>query len=386
MYDQFGFWKDILEPLDSEFQACLKKLSGEKVIHPPIDDILNAFKFCNVEPKVVILGQDPYYSPGVADGLAFSTRFEKHLIPPSLKAIYACLKENKFIGPSANIKGYPHVFSDKGMPDHGDLTPWAKRGVLLLNNQLTTGNEPNMHKFWKTYTDLLLIEIARKYPNSFYCFWGNDAISKLKRTNLVSIVGDHVLTYKHPSPQAGHWDCDHFNIINKVYQIDWDPFYYDLYICATDGSCKKNKAGSRATWAVYFPQEILGYTNSISKILQGELIGTNNIAEMTAIIEAFKAIDEAPLEPQHKKKIVLITDSEYCQKTLEENVWNDDKGYKNIEQRVKFRKYLERFVLNAKLTIFHVNSHLKDKEINAMNEPMKSFYLLNKKVDELTNF
>ena len=122
-----------------ELLAEVEGLRDEETIYPPQDDVLNALAFTAPEDvRVVVLGQDPYHGPRQAMGLAFSVP-EGQKIPPSLRNIF---KE---------------LFADTGcaVPPSGDLTPWARRGVLLLNTTLTVREHAaNSHSKigWQTLT------------------------------------------------------------------------------------------------------------------------------------------------------------------------------------------------------------------------------------------
>jgi len=137
------------------FKKIIKELKG-KNFFPKREDILNAYKLTPFEEiKVVILGQDPYHTPGMAQGIAFSVPTDFEPKPPSLKNI---LKElEKDIGPSANA-----------IKTKGDLTIWAKQGVFLLNTVLTVEKgQPLSHRGigWEMH---FIIESAHPSPLSAY--------------------------------------------------------------------------------------------------------------------------------------------------------------------------------------------------------------------------
>ena len=128
-------WDDILKgEFESDYFSSLRKFLAEeyksRVIHPDIDDIYNALKLTPYsEVKVVILGQDPYHGEGQAHGLAFSVK-DGVALPPSLRNMYSEIE--------AETGNKP--------PRSGDLTRWAKQGVLLLNASLTVRDgEANSH-------------------------------------------------------------------------------------------------------------------------------------------------------------------------------------------------------------------------------------------------
>lgn len=156
--------------------------------------------------KVVILGQDCYHSEGQANGLAFSVN-KGVKIPPSLRNIFKEIKRT-----------FPNTIHNSG-----DLTPWVKQGVFLLNCALTVApGKPGSHtKIWKDYTDNLIKEISDKTKGVFFLFWGEFAKSK---ENLIDNTKHKVLIAGHPSPlntSKPFVGCGHFEEVNKVYSIDW---------------------------------------------------------------------------------------------------------------------------------------------------------------------
>ena len=153
--------------------------------------------------KVVILGQDPYHGPGQAQGLAFSVPSGVKL-PPSLRNIY---KE---------------VAADTGAPmcADGDLTRWARQGVLLLNTALTVEDGlPQSHaqRGWEALTDALIRQVSRDAAPSVFMLWGGPAQRKLP---LIDTARHAVLTANHPSPLAAlrppqpFIGCRHFSAAN----------------------------------------------------------------------------------------------------------------------------------------------------------------------------
>jgi len=141
------------KPYFKELVEKVKEDSKVNVVYPPGSKIFNAFDSCPVQNcKVVILGQDPYHGPNQANGLSFSVE-KTEKIPPSLVNIY---KE---------------ICSDLGFhyPKHGDLTSWAKQGVLLLNSGLTVrAGEAASHKSygWMKFTDEVIRQISSFYDGN----------------------------------------------------------------------------------------------------------------------------------------------------------------------------------------------------------------------------
>lgn len=146
--------------------------------------IMNVFRIVSIHNiKIVILGQDTYINKNEATGLAFSVPKDVK-IPPSLKNIYKCLLNKNLI---------------KAMPEHGDLTNWAKQGVLLLNCALTTrvGKSGEHMDYWKEYTDALLKEISALPQQIIFILLGDFAQSK---SNLIDKRRHTIFEWGHPSP------------------------------------------------------------------------------------------------------------------------------------------------------------------------------------------
>lgn len=213
-------WKKILE---AEFNADYFKkiklfLVEEKMkstIFPAGKDIFNAF---NLTPfnqvKVVIIGQDPYHGSNQAHGLCFSVLDGvKH--PPSLENIFKEIK---------NDLSFDY-------PKSGNLTNWAKQGVLLLNATLTVRQgEANSHQNigWQKFTDAVIEKLSSENEGIVFLLWGGFA---KKKGQKIDATKHHVLTCGHPSPLSankGHWYGNkHFSKTNELLQkmgekpIDW---------------------------------------------------------------------------------------------------------------------------------------------------------------------
>ena len=212
-------WDDILKdefnkPYYKELRDFLKKEYSSLNIYPNMHDIFNALKYTDFKDvKAVIIGQDPYHGKGQAHGLCFSVKRGIEP-PPSLKNIYKELESDLLIPPAR----------------HGELTSWAKQGVLMLNTVLTVreGN-PNSHKGkgWETFTDRVIAELNNKDTPVVFLLWGANAKAKAKLiTNPLHVKLETV----HPSPLSaygGFFGCKHFsktNIIlkqNGISPIDW---------------------------------------------------------------------------------------------------------------------------------------------------------------------
>ncbi|WP_113635609.1 uracil-DNA glycosylase [Nubsella zeaxanthinifaciens] len=187
-----------LKVLGAEFEKPYMKslkafLQQEKqaghTVYPKGTDIFNAFKHTPFENvKVVILGQDPYHGVGQAHGLSFSV--QKGVVPPpSLKNIYKELADE---------------FPDFKIPSHGELTSWAKQGVLLLNATLTVrahtaGSHQN--KGWEQFTDKVITELSEKRTGLVFILWGNYAKQK---EVLIDQNKHFIIKSAHPSPFSAY--------------------------------------------------------------------------------------------------------------------------------------------------------------------------------------
>ena len=212
-------WDDLLKDYfaSEQYQTLRQFLVQEyrsHVIYPNMYDIFNALKYTAYrDVKVVILGQDPYHGPGQAHGLCFSVK-QGVEPPPSLKNIFSELQKDV---------GIP-------APKHGELTCWARQGVLLLNTVLTVReHQPNSHKGhgWEAFTDRVIELLDKKQTPIVFLLWGANARNKARIvTNPIHIK----LEAPHPSPLSaynGFFGCRHFSKANAWLQktgqepIDW---------------------------------------------------------------------------------------------------------------------------------------------------------------------
>lgn len=212
-------WKEALrEEFLSEYFAKIKEnllaAKAREIVYPPGNLIFNAFNLTPFERvRAVILGQDPYHGAHQAMGLSFSVPHGVR-IPPSLVNIYKEIK------------------SDLGIsePASGDLSYWAKQGVLLLNASLSVGaNRANSHSGfgWQIFTDAVIKILSARRQNLVFMLWGNFAKAK---SALIDAQRHLILTAAHPSPLAGgaFFGCKHFSRCNKYLrahgmgEIDWD--------------------------------------------------------------------------------------------------------------------------------------------------------------------
>jgi uracil-DNA glycosylase len=192
-----------LQHISRTVQDQLTGILGQDNIFPPTDDLFNAFTYLKQDPKVVILGQDPYHGPGQAHGLSFSVKKGIN-IPPSLRVIYNALEND------------PDVTFIR--PTHGCLTEWAEQGVILLNTALTVEQKkPKSHSsIWAPFTDRLIELLSMKYEGLIFVLWGNDA---KKKSSLITGTSHVILEYNHPSPalpgNTFGTTCRHFSLINQ---------------------------------------------------------------------------------------------------------------------------------------------------------------------------
>ncbi len=202
------YFKKLVTFVDSEYK--------QHTCYPLEQDVFAAFNFCDFEAvKVVIIGQDPYHGKGQANGLSFSVQDGiKH--PPSLVNIF---KE---------------ISTDLGhdCPTSGDLSAWAKQGVLLLNASLTVRESDagsHQKKGWEQFTDAVIAAISEQKKDIVFLLWGGFAKKKGKKIDKSKHV---VLESGHPSPLSanrGYWFGNkHFSQTNTCLEklnllpvIDW---------------------------------------------------------------------------------------------------------------------------------------------------------------------
>lgn len=200
--------------LRPEMQALAAFLRAEKRagkrIYPPGPEIFAAFEHTPFDAvRVVILGQDPYHGPGQAHGLCFSVRPGVR-VPPSLENIFKEIQRDLGIAP----------------PDHGCLTPWADRGVLLLNAVLTVERglaAAHQGKGWEGFTDAAIDALNREREGLVFLLWGAYA----QRKGQLIDTGRHcVLNSVHPSPLSAHRGfigCGHFSAANRYLEAHGQP-------------------------------------------------------------------------------------------------------------------------------------------------------------------
>src|SRR3569833_1507223 len=211
-------WRDLIEPLlDPDATRRLGEfVSAEyagQTVYPALPDLFSAFRLCSPDAaRVLILGQDPYHGPGQAHGLSFSVR-EGVRVPPSLRNVFKELRDDL---------GVP-------MPAGGDLTPWAQRGVLLLNAVLPVrAGKAGSHvgKGWEVFFVVVFRARNAKDERVVFVLWGSYA---RKKRDLVTNPHHVVLEAGHPSPMnpRGFLGTRPFSAVNKALtdasrpEIDW---------------------------------------------------------------------------------------------------------------------------------------------------------------------
>lgn len=202
-------WEEIIQlekqkPYYKILKDEVDKRYENGVVFPEKQNIFKAFTLTKIDNlKVVILGQDPYHGFGQAQGLSFSTPKEIKN-PPSMVNILKEIKDD--LGRSS-------------ICEDGDLTPWAKQGVMLLNTILTVEEaKPKSHHNlgWEIFTDNIIKIISDKCEGVVFLLWGAPAMAKIK---LIDKTKHHILTSPHPSPLSsyrGFFGCKHFSKTNEI--------------------------------------------------------------------------------------------------------------------------------------------------------------------------
>jgi len=212
-------WKRIIDEEKGknyfkELKSFLLKEYDTYKIYPRKGELFKCFELTDFKDvKVVILGQDPYHQPFQAHGLCFSVN-KGIKVPPSLVNIYKEIN---------NDLGF-------SIPNHGNLTKWAKEGVLLLNTIMSVRDSSPMshsNKGWEIFTDRVIRELNDDDTPKVFMLWG--APSR-KKKDLITNPKHLILESVHPSPLSaynGFFGCKHFSLANKFLkenhreEIDW---------------------------------------------------------------------------------------------------------------------------------------------------------------------
>ncbi|WP_308638959.1 uracil-DNA glycosylase [Paenibacillus silvisoli] len=222
-------WAHVLseETAKPYFQELMRHLEGQyetENIYPAPSAVFNALRYTTFEgTRVVIIGQDPYHGPGQAHGLSFSV-LPGVKTPPSLLNIYKELQADL---------GFP-------IPNHGYLEPWAKQGVLLLNNVLTVKEGlPASHQRigWESFTDAVIAALNERERPVVFLLWGKHAQEK---ASGIDTDRHFIIESAHPSPLAarkGFFGSKPFSRVNRFLrergeaEIDWQiPMLAELVL------------------------------------------------------------------------------------------------------------------------------------------------------------
>jgi uracil-DNA glycosylase len=363
-------WKEMIRgPLRPALVKALEGTAPDLAITCPVPErVFASMRYSRYQDtKVVIIGQDPYYSTQlnkydeeepIADGLSFSCPSN---LQPSVKNIYSALVQSGIL---------------QTIPKSGDLTMWASQGVLLLNRALTTlRGTPNAHmKYWKDFTNGLIQELSQRKEDDcqplVFMLWGR------KAQELAPFISDYhtVLTWCHPSslskattPREEWFEhCDHFT---QVPDIDWNP-ERKVYMY-TDGASTTKQKPNFGGWAFYVDGgKSSGYVQygkvEIGKDNGGEDIPcTNQRAEGTALIRVLEFI----IAKKIRHPITIVSDSQFYINTLTDWIFKWHKAHpefrrKNNGDPVKNRDIILRLYEvytkaceQTNITLQHITSH-----------------------------
>lgn len=213
-------WDELIgQEFSKEYYLKLREFLKQEYSHyrvyPDMYDIFNALKYTSfADTRAVIIGQDPYHGPGQAHGLCFSVK-RGVTPPPSLVNIFKELHDDL---------GLP-------VPSSGELTPWARQGVLLLNTVLTVRQgQPASHKGmgWEIFTDAVIRKLNDKQTPVVFLLWGAHA---RKKAEIIDNPIHYKLACVHPSPLSaynGFFGCRHFSKTNELLrasgqkEISWE--------------------------------------------------------------------------------------------------------------------------------------------------------------------
>lgn len=200
------YYAKLYETVKNEYRTC--------TVYPPKKDVFNAFSYTPLEEvKVLIVGQDPYHEPGQANGLCFSVH-PGVPIPPSLKNIYAEMQADLGCPP----------------PRDGDLTYWARQGVMLLNTVLTVrAHQANSHKGigWEEFTDAAIRVLAAEDRPLVFILWGGQA---RRKKSMITNPKHLVIESAHPSPLSAYNGffgsrpfsrCNNYLISQGISPVEW---------------------------------------------------------------------------------------------------------------------------------------------------------------------
>ncbi|KAJ8393919.1 hypothetical protein AAFF_G00054520 [Aldrovandia affinis] len=212
---QEALGEEFAKPYFSRLMCFVAEERKRHTVYPPPDCVFSWTQMCSIHHvKVVILGQDPYHGPGQAHGLCFSAQ------RPSRPQVRL---ENVYRELADDVEGFQH-------PGHGDLTGWAKQGVLLLNSVLTVrAHQASSHldRGWESFTNAAVAWLSANLRNLVFLLWGGHAHRK---GEAIDRKRHHILQTAHPSPLSVHrgfFGCRHFSKTNRLLitsgrtPIDW---------------------------------------------------------------------------------------------------------------------------------------------------------------------
>ncbi len=200
-------WPDVLgeelaKPYFKELMRFVDRERGTRAVYPSAGDLFAAFHLTPyAKVKAVILGQDPYHQPGQANGLCFSVPRDVLRLPPSVRNIHAAMARDGFTP-----------------PPHGDLTDWARQGVLLLNTALSVrDSEANSHAtHWRKFTDAAITKLSDRRRPVVFVLWGKAA---QRKRDLINEDRHEVITAPHPAArgpfQARFREAGTFTEVNR---------------------------------------------------------------------------------------------------------------------------------------------------------------------------
>jgi uracil-DNA glycosylase len=317
-------WLEIIQPIGAELMQVLEIInySSQQQFTPKPIDMFNFAKFPLLDTKVVILGMDPYPTPGDAHGLSFSSL--AHNCPASVNRIFGTLVANNLL---------------KKKPPNWNLTGWALQGVLLLNSALSVQvGKPGSHiKHWRVFMNRLLCSIINTLMNQkiIWCLWGNDAQQlydtlPTKSDKHIVLRGVHPVAMVKPSFN----DCNHFIEISKHYPDFiwdiWDPQLTEVHFY-TDCSARNNQSPDcKASWGVVCTHGIWkGRSwNGVVETLP-DCRPTNIRGEGFGLIKAFMLTQKLN---RYNIRVKIFTDSKFWMDMLYDYIprW--------VEQQIDFNK------------------------------------------------
>jgi len=345
---------------------------------PPTPLLLEAFKLCPFETtQVVILGQDPFIRPGEAMGLSFSVP-PTMKVPPSTKNIYKCLINCGLMATD---------------PGHGDLSSWARQGVLLLNCALSTilGKSNALAVIWKKYTDKVIAALSAGTQKIFILL-GEFA---KKKASLIDKTRHIILEWGHPSSlnavnkkdcPENFVNCDVFIRANAALvtwgrpPIDWNiaplqnnlPMVREidqrktLWIFCDGGALANGKEKCISSWGYYtFINAVTSVASGIVPAVDipGEIFkGSNNRGELMAIAKALDYVNMS-LPGATFTQVIIVSDSQYALNSI--NVWVNNwltdpakmADKKNLDIILPAKVTLDNIRKSCPVTFEHVRGH-----------------------------